>query len=449
VNVGDAVVSERRRWNRGGVILSALVLTIVLAATLAPASASTPTAAFWCVACGEFGGLDVLNNIVLFLPLGAAFALATDRRWRSILACVAVTVFIEAMQIRVVPGRDASLSDILANSLGGAIGVELALRRGVLFRPRGRAASGLAVAGAAAFALVTALSSLGFRPASIPRSLWVQWTPDRASFEPFTGELLDFKLDSIHLPARFFPPVSLGVDRVLRSPEWQATVIVGTENLKPRRSVIARIAEEFTVLVSIEQYGWDLACQQKTLSGDFRFRSPKIAIRGALSRAGEETPEQVRFTCSRQYDSLVATTNDRREVLRLSPSLGWLFVTPLNITVPSRYALVSVLWLIALAFPAGYWISFVAKGSAEVGASGGRMHRARLLAMGAFAAALMIGLVIVPLLAGTAPGAWWEWAASVAGALVGSAGARVSLLWGARFGALNRGATATPVSDVP
>jgi hypothetical protein len=449
VNVGASVVNERRRWNRFGVILSALVLTIVLAATLTPASASTPTADFWCVACGEFGGLDVLNNIVLFLPLGAAFALAADRRWRSILACVAVTVFIESMQIRVIPGRDASLSDILANSLGGAIGVELALRRAVLLRPRGRAAQLLALAGAAGFALVMMLSSLGFRPASIPRSLWVQWTPDRASFEPFTGRLLDFDLDGIDLPARFFPPVSLGVDRVLRGPTWHATVQIGTENLKPRRSVIARIAEEFTVLVSIEQYGWDLACQQKTLSGDFRFRSPKIAIRGALSRAVEEMPARVQFTCSRQYDALVASTDDRREVLRLSPSLGWLFVTPLNITVPSQYVLVSVLWLIALAFPAGYWIGFVGKDSAEAGADGGRTHRARLLAMGAFGVALVAGFLIVPWLAGTAPGAWWEWASAVAGALVGSAGARVSLLWRARFGMPSPAATVTPVSDSP
>ena len=434
------------RRNRAGVVLSALVLAIVLAATLIPASASTPTADFWCVACGEFGGLDVSNNIVMFVPLGFAFALATGRRWRSVIACVAVTTFVESMQIRVVQGRDASLSDLLANSLGGMIGVELALRRALLLRPRGRAATALAVAGAGAFGFVMTLGSLGFRTAAIPQSVWVQWTPDRAGFEPFTGELLDFNLEGIDLPRGFYPPKSLGVDRVLRGSTWHAAVTVGTNGLRPRRAVIARIAEEFTVLLSIEQYGWDLACQQKTRSGDMRFRSPKIAVRDAVSTAAGSAPARVRFTCSRQGDLLVASAGDRQEVLRLSPSLGWVFVSPITITVPSYYVLVSAIWLAALAFPAGYWIRCVAE-SDVAAAQSGHPRRARYVAIGAFAVALCIGLLVVPWLAGAAPGSWWEWTSAVVGAVVGSVSARLRAWWEARLPIHRRSATATPVSD--
>jgi len=124
------------RTRRTGIVLSVFVLLVVFLATLTP-STDTSSAGFWCIACGEFGGLDVLNNIVLFLPLGFAFALASGHRWRSVLACVVVTTFIESMQVRIVPGRDSSLSDLLANSLGGLLGVELALRRALLVRPRG------------------------------------------------------------------------------------------------------------------------------------------------------------------------------------------------------------------------------------------------------------------------------------------------------------------------
>jgi hypothetical protein len=439
-------VNDRVRWNCAGVALSALVLTVVLVATLTPASASTPTADFWCVACGEFGGLDVFNNVVLFVPLGVAFAVATDRRWRSILACVAITTFVESMQIRIVQGRDSSLSDLLANSLGGVIGVELALRRGLLLRPRGRVASVLAIAGAAVFALVMTLGSLGFRTAYIPRSLWVQWTPDRAGFEPFTGELLDFNLDGIDLPRAFYPPKSLGVDGVLRGRAWHATVDINTAGLQPRRSVIARIAEEWTVLVSIEQYGWDLACQQKTRSGDMRFRSPKIAVRDAVAPSTGSAPARVRFTCSRQGDSLVASTADRQEVLRLSPSLGWLFVSPINITVPSYYVLVSVIWLAALTFPAGYWIRCVAE-SDLAAAHGDRPHRARYVAIGALALAFCVGLFFVPWLAGTARASWWEWSSAAVGAIAGAVSARLAALAVARLPIPRRSATATPVSD--
>lgn len=440
-------VSGRARFNRFGVVLSALMLTVVLVATLTPVAASTPTTDFWCIACGDMGALDVLNNIVMFVPLGLAFALASGRRWWSVLACVAVTMFVEAMQFRIVTGRDSSLSDLLANSLGGLIGVEAAFRGALLVRPRGRAASALALAGAALFALVTTLTSVGLRPAAIPRSLWVQWTPERASFEPFTGQLLDFKLDSIDLPRRFYPPTSLGVDRILRRPEWRASVTFGTEGLKPQRSVIARIAEEFTVLLSLEQSGSDLVCEEKTRSGDFRFRSPKIAVRDVLGSA-KDTSERVRFTCARGDGSLAVAAGDRQEVVRLSPSIGWLLVFPLSSPAPSGYVWLNAVWLIALAFPAGFWIRCVANdGTAAGNVTGDR--RAQFVAIGALVIAFGVGLFIAPRLAGTAPAAWWEWVSAVVGAVAGSVSARLAAAWETRLPLQRRSAAVTPVSDTP
>ena len=441
-------VNSRARFNRLGVVLSALVLTVVLVATLSPAPPSTPTPDFLCIACGEMGGLDVLNNIVLFVPLGLAFALASGRRWWSVLACVAVTTFVESMQFRIVTGRDSSLSDLLANSLGGLIGVEAALRGALLVRPRARAASVLAIAGAVLFALVTTLTSLGLRPASIPRSLWVQWTPERASYVPFTGQLLDFKLDSIDLPRRFYPPTSLGVDRILRGPEWHASAVIGTQGLRPQRSAIARIAEEFTVLLSIEQYGWDLACLQKTRSGDFRFRSPKIALRDVLAGSSAGRTDPVRFTCARTGGSLITSAADRQEVLRLSPSLGWLLAYPLSSPAPAGFVWISVVWLIALAFPAGYWIRCAVESDLAARDSD-RPRHARYVAIGALAVSFGVGLFFVPWLAGTAPAAWWEWVSAVAGAVAGSVSARLAAVLETRLPLQRRSAAVTPVSDTP
>jgi len=306
----------------------------------------------------------------------------------------------------------------------------------------------LAIAGAASFALVTTLTSVGLRPATIPRSLWVQWTPERASFEPFTGQLLDFKLDSIDLPRRFYPPTSLGVDRILRGPEWHASVVIGTEGLKPRRSVIARIAEEFTVLLSLEQSGSDLVCQEKTRSGDFRFRSPRIAVREVVMPSGENTSERLRLTCSRFDGSIAVAAAERREVVRLSPSLGWMLVFPLSSPAPSGYVWLSVAWLIALAFPAGYWIRCV--GNRENAASGAtNTRRAQYVAVGALAIAFGVGLFVVPRIAGTAAASWWEWVSAVVGALAGLVSARLAAAWDTRLPVHRRSAAVTPVSDTP
>jgi hypothetical protein len=176
-----------------------------------------------------------------------------------------------------------------------------------------------------------------------------------------------------------------------------------------------------------------------------RFRSPKIAVRDAVSSSPGSAPARVRFTCSRQGDSLVASTDDRQEVLRLSPSLGWLFVSPITITVPSYHVLASVIWLIALAFPAGYWIRCVAESDAALHAAGTRRHR--YVAIGALALAFGVGLSVVPWLTGTAPASWWEWAGAAAGAVAGSVSARLAALWEARLRIHRRSATATPVSD--
>src|SRR6185436_17661503 len=137
------------------------------------------------------------------------------------------------------------------------------------------------------------------------------------SFEPFTGRLLDFKLDSIDLPRAFYPPKSLGLDRMLAKPGWHATVTFETAGIQWRRAVIARIAEEYTVLVSIEQHRWAIACEEKTRSADFRFGSPTVELPDAL--APSSRPPRVRFTCAREGNTLVASTEDRQQVLRLSP----------------------------------------------------------------------------------------------------------------------------------
>jgi hypothetical protein len=429
---------------RAGIVLSVLVLALIFLATLTP-SDDTSSPGFWCIACGEYGGLDVLNNIVLFLPLGFAFALASGHRWRSVLACMAVTTFIESMQVRIVPGRDSSLSDLLANSLGGLLGVELAVRRAMLLRPRGRAATTLAAAGAAGFAVVTTLTSLGLRPATIPSSLWIQWTPDRASFWPFAGKLLDFKLDSVDLPRAYYPPKSLGLDRMLAKTDWHATVTLETAGVQWRRSVIARIAEESTVLVSIEQHRWALACEEKTRSADFRFGSPVAVLPDAL-RPGL-APPRIRFTCARQGNSLVAATDDRQEVLRLSPSLGWVLLDPFKLTMP-RFLWLSAIWLMGLAFPAGYWIGWCAQDHNEDRAARRASSGGQSVAIGALAVASLIGLLIVPLLAGTAPAAWWEWASAAMGTLAGSGAAWLWKARGARVPFRHHSSGVSAVSDL-
>jgi len=398
--------------NRGGAALAALALAAICIATLTP-TPGTPTTPFWCIACGDRGLLDFAVNIVMFVPLGFALLLATERRRTSLFACVATTLAIELLQVRLVGGRDASMGDLLANTLGGAVGVALGWWRAVFLFPRPNGARRLAILWAVVFVTACSLTSAGLRPATVPRSLWVQWTPPRRGFEPFTGRVLAFDVDGIDLPLGF-PAQSLGLDRVLRGNAWQATATVAAEQLQPRRSVIVRIADEFTVLVSIEQHGLDVTCMQKTRAADFRFRSPKVALENALPLSDGEASPIVRLRCMRQGATLVAGADGRQESVRLSPGLGWLIASPLDIVLTRARWWANALWLLGLTMPLGYW------GSVAVGADTASRARqvAMLLALGG---ALVMGLAVAPAVTATAVASVWEWGSALCGVALGSA----------------------------
>jgi VanZ family protein len=76
----------------------------------------------------DYTRLEFLANIGLFVPVGAFLVLLLGARWWwvALLACVAMTGFIETAQ-QAIPGRVPDERDLVANSLGAGIGVLVAL----------------------------------------------------------------------------------------------------------------------------------------------------------------------------------------------------------------------------------------------------------------------------------------------------------------------------------
>src|SRR5688572_6319026 len=100
-------------------------LIVIAVATLMPAETDVTLPAS-CVFCGQFGGVDFVLNIVLFVPLGVGLRWLLGSWLASGLVGAATTLVIETLQWRLIPGRDASLGDLLANTLGALLGAWLA-----------------------------------------------------------------------------------------------------------------------------------------------------------------------------------------------------------------------------------------------------------------------------------------------------------------------------------
>ena len=406
---------------------AAAALLAVCVATLTPANSGSTSTNFWCIACGELGGLDFIANVVMFTPLGLTLSLVFGRRRPVMLICMATTLAVELMQIHVVTGRDASFSDLVANTLGGLVGAELALRLGTFLRPSSRAARRLAVTWSGVVFMILAGTSWGLGPAFVPRSLWIQRTPPRPSYEPFTGRLLAFDIDGINLPDTY-PDFGLHLERHLQRDGWTSTALVDTRNLRPTRSIIVRVAEEFTAILWVDQVRWAVTCQQKMRAAVLRLRSPKAALVDGLRPTGSSSTE-ARVICARRHgvlDAAVARDGTTRAYsLRLSPSLGWLVLSPFDIPFDDRYRVVSALWLVALLAPAGYWSSAARRRRRDIASAGdaGAARAPRASGSIGFLSAfvsLALGLAVTPGLFGVATGAAWEWVAGLAGITLGA-----------------------------
>jgi len=69
--------------------------------------------------------VEFLANVAFFVPIGALLTALLPRRlcWAALVGSALFSLAIELGQLLFLPGRYASLGDVSANSIGGAIGV--------------------------------------------------------------------------------------------------------------------------------------------------------------------------------------------------------------------------------------------------------------------------------------------------------------------------------------
>jgi hypothetical protein len=167
---------ERQRSRAGvsAILISGAALLIALT-TLVPAyTEPSGESSTWCLLCGERAVADAILNLFLFAPLGVALAVAGWRPGRVALVGVTASAVIEFVQVGIIPGRDASLRDLMFNSLGTLVGAALAAAAPRWYRDQAVRpwAAGLALTGALVIVLGSNVLTLPTFPGSQYFSFW-------------------------------------------------------------------------------------------------------------------------------------------------------------------------------------------------------------------------------------------------------------------------------------
>lgn len=396
------VPHRRDRWSTRLAIASASAA--IALATLVPMPSAGTTPGPWCIACGDFGGQDFAANIVLFTPLGVALALHGMGPWRGAGLSLLASFLVELLQWRLIPGRDASVGDLLANTLGGALGCAITsaflhLRR----RSPALAFRSLALATAAAWIAGACAASWALRPSPMGGIVWVQLSLPRRGFEPFEGQvhfaLFGRSLDNgTAVLAESFPQLDSGRVSI------QLDLMRDANSQLPGRALILRLANPFKVAVQVTQEGRDLVFQGHHNASRVGLRSPSFRLDGVMG------PGVARVTARMETGGPHVVLNAESEGRAVGRSVP--------ITLGSAWELGSP------ALPLPRWVR-MALGPLSLAlaavAIGGAAAAAWPLAQAVTWVAIVhgLGLVFIPLALGIASARAPEGAAVVAGGLVG------------------------------
>ncbi len=352
--------------HRGAGAIAVAALAVILLTTLraSPAQVERAAETSWrCLVCGDAGVTDVLLNLLLFWPLGAALRALWWPWWRAIGAMALGTLAIEGAQATLLAGRDASLGDVLANTLGGAFGWCLLPTLALLRSPNRTRARSMTAALILASSATWLMTGWGLHPYGSTSAPWVgqrmrQWT----GHDLFPGALGVATLNDIEIPNDQLDETPAIADTVHLS-----LLLMRRDSATPSlpvsilRVVDGRGREQFSVA---QQKEW-LLFGARVRASRLRVRTPVWRIEGA-ARMPTDVPWLVEW---RWLGSRVelwrgpasGITPPTVDSIPLSIGLGWVFVHPLGARVDSGALWWTALWLALWCLPIGWCLGWLAR----------------------------------------------------------------------------------------
>jgi VanZ like family len=348
--------------------------------------------------------VDVVLNLLLFLPFGAGLGLAGWSWRRAAVAAALLSFTVETLQYFVVTGRDPSLGDLINNTAGGAAGAAVAGRLGGLAWPSASAARRLLLCGTVIWLAWLGVSALSLSPGAGPgqiHSVWGQFEPEPFDFE---GEVTSATLAGDSLPRDGTPENAAAVRARLLGGDLRLEVYFLTGPPTADGSWIYGLRVSQRPHLTLVQHQQSVLITVPTHGVRWRLQAPTVSLPDALPN---QSGAPVTVEGGRRNNTIWLTSTyagqGRSVEVELSPAHGWQLVAPFNYPMGPDFRLITGLCLALLVFPLGYWASRTGR---------------PLVAAGFLSLVLAIGLGLLPALAGFAPVHWSEWlSAGLAAAL--------------------------------
>ena len=413
----------RRPPARG--LLLELALLAVLIATLWPLPGEQSEQWIGCIVCGNDGVADVLRNVILFVPFGAALALNDWDLAPSALAGGLLSACVECAQFYI-PGRDASLGDVASNTLGATLGAVVIRTAPAWLSPVSTRAVRLSRAAALAAVAVCCVTGALSVP-SLPSSLYYgMWTPNLGHLEWYRGRVVDATIAGLHVTPG--PIADSRLVRALLAPangmSLHVRAVAGprTVALGPRFAIYDDRQREIALLGPDRG---DLVFRVRTRAAALHLDQADIRlVEGMLGGTIGDTLDITVAGGSSGGRGYRMVLNSRSES-GLGPSVGsgWALLMYSEALPAWCKTLLGAVWLGVVFLPTGFWM---------------RTRRDVLFASGALA----VGLAAVPALTSLVATSLLQWVAAMIGVLAGAglhAVSSGSLSGAARW---RRGATA-------
>jgi len=317
---------------RTALFLVAAGVGAILIATLFPSG--TEIAPGWTTAIvgGDDALAGVVQNVLLFVPLGVGLALGGMRGVRLAAVGTLLSLSVECAQ-QWIPGRDPSLGDVCFNTLGTALGGVLGSTTPLWLTPSPRRAAWQSLGAALVVAGIALTTGWLFQP-DIPATTYVvTLRPDLPNRGLYPGNVLGATRGS---------PLPLQVVAVAGATPGRLSPLVALTDERGRE----------VVLLSADHA--DLALWFRTHGTDWRLDRPDLRARGALAAVA---PGDTFRVAAWREDATFCLALDSQQWCDRAYTLadGWKLIFDLGHARPWILDLLAAGWLGGLLVPVGFW----------------------------------------------------------------------------------------------